>query len=85
MITTNTISLTESQEDKMHLVCRGFFNSEKDLEVTHFSFNGTRLNFDSMRIEGVIEIHTEEGQSMWLLFDFNDKKEVLKSTLKLQK
>ena len=85
MFTSNTIEITKTKEDSIHADCRAFFNANFNLNLTHFSFNGTRLNFESMRFEGVIEVHTEEEESMWILFDINDKNKVLKRTLKFVK
>jgi hypothetical protein len=82
MITTNTLSLTEKQEDNFRSLIESEFTKQFTSDWNHFSFEGTRLNFKSMRFECVHEIHTECGLSFWGTIELNEKKKGLKRTIK---
>ena len=83
MRTTDTIELTENQEDKLHLFVQGKFKSQFTDDFWHFSINGTRLNFKSMNHQVIFEIHSDSG-SFWGLIDVNEKHGLLKRSLKFQ-
>ena len=82
--TTNRLQLTETQEDKNFMTVSNLFEDKKGVtDFDHFSFEGTRLNLDSMNHECVFEVHCELG-GFCVTVDLNDKKEVLKRTLKIK-
>lgn len=82
--TTNTIELTQNQQDKnFSFVSESFEKQMKTNDWFHFSFNGTRLNLKSMKFECVFEVHIDKG-GFCVTIDIDDKKQVLKSTFKIQ-
>jgi hypothetical protein len=83
MITTDTLSLTERQEDKFRFMVQSEFSKKINIEWNHFSFNGTRLNLKSMRFECIHEVHTDCGLSFWVTIELNEKKQGLKRTIKI--
>tara|TARA_R100000742_G_C4189932_1_gene22343 strand:- start:164 stop:424 length:261 start_codon:yes stop_codon:yes gene_type:complete len=82
MFTTNTITLTENQENKVRKVVEDSFSKLHSLDWNHFSFNGTRLNLKSKNQECIFEIHTEEFNSFWGVIEINNKKQPLIKTIK---
>ena len=82
MILTNSIELTEKQLDNLHLIVREKFENDFTEDFWHFSFEGTRLNFDSMNQQCVFEVHSEKG-SFNVFIDVNTKNKGLKSTIKI--
>ena len=79
---TNTIQLTEKQEDTLSLTVRNLFKSNVSNDWNHFSFLGTRLNLKSKNVECVFEVITEDEKEFVVLVDLNEKKKLLKSTFK---
>lgn len=84
MITTNTIQLTETQEDNLKDLVRELFTDKVSDDWSHFSFEGTRLNFKSKRVECIFEVHSKDN-SFNILIDLNENKKGLKSTFTLIK
>jgi len=83
-VTTNTIKLTEKQEEKNWFTVRDLFELNQNEECTHCSFLGTRLNLETRNQECVFELSTEENDFIGLI-DLNSNKQILKRTLKIIK
>lgn len=82
--TTNTIKLTEIQEDNVGNVAREIFEKRFTDDFTHFSFEGTNLNFKNMsNCICVFEVHSEIG-SFCLTIELNENKKALKKTFKAE-
>ncbi len=85
MINTNTISLTEKQEDNFRSLIESEFTKQFTRDWNHFSFEGTDLNHESMRFVCIHEIHTDCGLHLWGTIELNEKKKGLKRTIKFIK
>lgn len=83
-VTTNTIQLTEKQEEKNCFTVRVLFELNQNEECTHCSFLGTRLNLKTLNQECVFELGTEDNDFI-VLVDLNSDKQILKRTLKIIK
>lgn len=83
-VTTNTIQLTEKQEEKNWFTVRDLFEKKQNEECTHCSFLGTRLNLKTRNQECVFELGTEENDFV-VLVELNSNKQILKRTLKIIK
>jgi len=81
MTVTNTVTLTENQENKVYLLVQKMFEEKFTQDFWHFSFEGTRLNLNSFNTECVFEVHSSEG-SFNVLIELNKNKKGLKSTFK---
>jgi hypothetical protein len=82
--TTNTIQLTEKQEDTNFIfVSKSFVNKIKDDNFSHFSFEGTRLNLNTLNLECVFEVHCDKG-GFCVTVELNEKKQLLKRTLRIK-
>ena len=81
MTITNTTELTIKQEDNVSLLVRDIFEEKFTNDFWHFSFEGTRLNLDSLNVQCVFEVHSEKG-SFNVLIDINENKKGLKRTFK---
>jgi hypothetical protein len=81
-VTTNTIQLTEKQEEKIWFTVRDLFEFQQNEECTHCSFLGTRLNLKTLNQECVFELGTKENDFVGFV-DLNSRKQVLKRTLKI--
>jgi len=82
MKSTNLKQLTESQELTISTMMNESFSKQHSDDWNHFSFNGTRLNFSTMKPECIFEIHTEENGSFWGLIDINESNKGLKRSIK---
>ncbi len=82
MTITNTLQLTQNQEDKVYLLVKEVFENKFTEDFWHFSFEGTRLNLKSLNYQCVFEVHSSKG-SFNVLVDLNENKKVLKSTIKV--
>ena len=83
-ITTNTTQLTRSQEDKVVMVSQDVFESTFTSDFWHFSLEGNRMNLTTFRTELVFEVHSSKGSFNGFV-QLNNKKEMLKSTLRFEK
>ena len=81
MTVTNTVTLTENQENKVYLLVQKMFEEKFTQDFWHFSFEGTRLNLNSFNTQCVFEVHSSEG-SFNVLIELNKNKKGLKSTFK---
>jgi hypothetical protein len=80
MTLTNTTTLTQSQEDKVRDLVTELFESKFTEDFWHFSFEGTRLNLESMNNQCVFEVHSSKG-SFNVLVDLNKSKKGLNKTV----
>tara|TARA_R110000823_G_scaffold302094_1_gene423213 strand:- start:372 stop:629 length:258 start_codon:yes stop_codon:yes gene_type:complete len=80
MTITNTITLTQSQEDAVRDLLTELFEIKFTEDFWHFSFEGTRLNLKSMNSQCVFEVHSSKG-SFNVLVDLNKSKKALKKTV----
>ena len=76
------IEFTEKQKENLDQLTRSWFIKKKTNDYFHFSFNGTRMNYNTRNIECVYEIHSDEG-SFFLTLELNDKKKGLSKTISL--
>lgn len=81
MTITNTTQLTVTQEDKVSLLVREIFEQKFTEDFWHFSFEGTRLNLESLNPQCVFEVHSSKG-SFNVLIDLNKNKKGLKKSFK---
>lgn len=84
MILSNTIQLTQSQEEYNYQIVSGLFEEKLTDDYWHFSFEGTRLNFDNHKQQAVYEVHSSKG-SFNVLIDLNKNNKALKSLFKIEK
>lgn len=82
MRTFNHIDFTEKQQQNLDELTRVWFSNKKTDDYFHFSFNGTKMNFDTNNIQAVYEIHTEES-GYFLTIELNENKKGLSRTIKL--
>jgi len=75
------MQLTENQQDNLYLLVQSLFEKKYTNDYTHFSFEGTRLNFDSFNYEAIFEVYSIKG-SFNILIDLNENKKGIKSTFK---
>ena len=80
MTITNTITLTQTQEDTVRDLVSELFETKITEDFWHFSFEGTRLNFKNMNAQCVFEVHSSKG-SFNILVDLNKNKKALKGTV----
>ena len=81
MTVTNTKQLTETQEELVAQEARAIFEKKFTEDFWHFSFEGTRLCFQSKRFECVFEVHSEAG-SFCVTLELSEQGKALKKTFK---
>lgn len=81
MFISNSTELTVTQEDKIIQLALNLFEEKITTDFWHFSFEGTRLNLDSKKMECCFEAHSDKG-SFDLFIDLNENKQGLKRTFK---
>lgn len=83
MKTFNHIDFTERQKQNLDQLTSVWFSNKKTENYFHFSFNGTKFNYNTERLEVVYEIYTEDKGDFFLTIELNDNKKGLTRTIKL--
>lgn len=76
-------SITVNQEEKALRTAQNLFESKVTDDFSHFEFMGLRLNLNTMNVQCIFEVHSEEG-SFNCFLDLNEKKQVLKKSFTLE-